>query len=157
MNPWTGLGSLSGISPWSGAGGGWPLTAAGIAPWSGPLAGNAWSTPFTGAINPTGMPGYGSPVGRGIPGGSPLDGRWYGSTGEILELRGNSFRLQNAVTDITGGVRLTGNLISLYSPQTGTSTRYTFVSNGDDLLLQDGSGRVISFHKNPINGALHIF
>jgi hypothetical protein len=161
MSPWSGLGGVPGMSPWSGLGG-WPLNAGGISPWSGLPGGNAWNAPFaggplTGDYSPAGMYGYGFPGGWDGPGASPLDGRWYGSSGEILEVRGNSFRLQNAVTSLNGTLRISDNLINLYSPQTGTMTQYTFVGNGADLLLQDASGQVISFHKNPVGSSLNVF
>ena len=161
MSPWSGISGLPGMSPWSGMGG-WPLNAGGISPWSGLPGGNAWNTPFaagpfTSAYSPAGMYGYGLPGGWDGPGASPLDGRWYGSSGEILELRGNSFRLQNAVTSLDGTLQISDNLINLYSPQTGTTTQYTFAGNGADLLLQDVSGQVISFHKNPVRSSLNVF
>jgi hypothetical protein len=161
MSPWSGMSGVPGMSPWSGLGG-WPLNAGGISPWSGLPGGNAWNAPFaggplTGDYSPAGMYGYGFPGGWDGPGASPLDGRWYGSSGEILEVRGNSFRLQNAVTSLNGTLRISDNLINLYSPQTGTMTQYTFVGNGADLLLQDASGQVISFHKNPVGSSLNVF
>jgi hypothetical protein len=156
MSPWSGLGGWPGMSPWSGMGG-WPLNAGGISPWSGLPGGNAWNAPFTGDYSPAGMYGYGLPGGWDGPGVSPLDGRWYGNSGEILEIRGNSFRLQNAVTSLDGALQVSDNLINLYSPQTDTMSQYTFVGNGADLLLQDVSGQVISFHKNPVRSSLNVF
>jgi hypothetical protein len=159
----SGLGGWPGMSPWSSGPGGMPMNTMGLSPWSGPLAANSWSapfagTPYTGAFNPAAMPGPGVP-GRlsGPPVGTPLDGRWYGSTGEILEIRGDSFRLQNALTTINGSARVTGNVITMFSPRTGTSTQYTFIGDGNDLLLRDATGQVVSFHRNPAKGALHVF
>ena len=48
-------------------------------------------------------------------------------------------------------IRIENNIVNLFSPQTGTVTRYTFVRNQTDLLLQDATGRLLNFHRRPVN------
>lgn len=157
------MSGMTGMSPW----------ASGMSPWSyAAPGGGGWGNPFSGAPAQWWSPGgmnYPVPGGNGLPafnrGAAPvpgpysrqpeedslLGGKWYGNTGEILEVRGNRFRLQAGKTAITGVVRIENNIVHLFSPQTGTVTRYTFVRNQTDLILQDVSGRLLNFHKRPFN------
>jgi len=80
---------------------------------------------------------------------SLLDGRWFGNTGEVLEIRGNRFTLRTSGAAIGGIVRIRNNVIALFSPQTNTTTRYTFLRNQSQLLLDDGSGTVLTFRMHP--------
>ena len=147
---------MSGMNPWTGIGG-MPMASPGMSPW-----GSNWNQPWQGGYGPTypsGMPGYGMPVNRQYPRGYPgrypgqapslLDGRWFGNSGEILEVRGNRFRLQDRQSTINGAVRISNNIVNLYSPQTGTVTQYTFVRNQSELVLQDASGQILAFQLNP--------
>ena len=156
------MNGMTGMSPWT----------SGMSPWSYATPDSGWGNPFGGASTPWWSPGgmnYPLPGASGQPsfnrGAAPvpgpyspqseehslLGGKWYGNTGEILEVRGNRFRLQAGKTAITGVVRIENNIVHLFSPQTGTVTRYTFVRNQTDLILQDGSGRLLNFHKRPFN------
>ena len=123
---WAGLGS-----PWSSMGN----------PWAG-----GWKSPFAAGGYPGAGYGHGSPR-RG--GSYLLEGRWYGNSGEILTIRGNRFRLQTGLLALSGTLRIANNLITMYSPQTKTVTRYTFVRNQSDLFLDDGSGSVLIFRRHP--------
>lgn len=162
---------MSGMSPW-GLGMS-PVSGMGMSPWSAAMPGSTWGNPFTGGasqwMSPGGMyspfPGTGNgmpaftPGGMGVPGSylpqgqgeiaALLGGKWYGNSGEILDVRGNRFRLQAGKTSITGVISIKNNIVKLFSPQTGTVTRYTFVRNQTDLILQDASGRLLGFHKRP--------
>jgi len=147
------MSGMTGMSPWG----------MGMSPWSSAMPGNSWGNPFTGGASPWMSPGgmnYPFPrAGNGVPGGylpegqgaSLLGGKWYGNSGDILEVRGNRFRLQAGRTAITGVIRIENNIVKLFSPQTGTVTRYTFLRNQTDLLLQDVSGRLLSFSKRRAN------
>jgi hypothetical protein len=88
---------------------------------------------------------------------SLLDGRWFGHSGEILEVRGDRFRLVHGQLAVNGVVRIENNIVNLYSQQTGTVTQYSFIRNQTDLMLQDASGLVLSFSKRPINNMVHVF
>ncbi len=148
----------SGINPWSGTSG-FPMSP-GLSPW-----GSGWNQPWQGGYNPVYPPAYGMPVNRSYPYGrypgagiSLLDGRWFGTHGEVLEIRGNRFRLQDEQTTINGAVRISNNIVSLFSPQTGTVTQYTFVRNQSELVLQDASGQILAFQSRPTNrGPVHTF
>jgi hypothetical protein len=178
MSPWSGM---SGMSPWSGMSGMSPWSGmSGMSPWSLPLGSNPWGNPFGGGTAGT-MPGAGAPFnpftgnGQGYPpnfgniapgtwnrgsrswSGSLLDGRWYGSSGEILEIRGNRFRLQQGKIALNGTIRLENDIVTMYSPQTKSATRYTFMRNQSGLLLQDASGNLLRFTNKPVNGIVHIF
>lgn len=165
------MGGMTGLNPWSGYGM-LPSSGMGMSPWSYGMPGSTWGNPFSGGTGPWAIPGgmnYPYPgTGTGAPpynpgnypqqfeGSSLLGGKWYGYSGDILEVRGNRFRLQAGKTAITGVIRVENNIVSLFSPQTGTVTRYTFVRNQTGLILQDMSGRLLGFHKRPVNrgGAL---
>ena len=104
---------------------------------------NPWANAYpSNANNPYTNPGYG---GYQPPPASLLEGKWSGNAGELLEIRGNRFRLQDGRSSINGAIRIENNVVSLYSPQTGTVTQYTFVRNQSELLLQDAAGQVLSY------------
>ena len=86
-----------------------------------------------------------------------LEGKWYGNAGEILEIRGNRFRLKDGQASINGAIRIENNIVSLYSPQVGTVTEYTFVRNQTELILQDATGQVLGFSLRPIGGGTRTF
>jgi hypothetical protein len=163
------MSGISGMNPWSGYGMS-PVSGMGMSPWSSAMPGSSWGNPFTGGTSPwmspggmnypyqgRGMPAFG-PGGTGAPGShqpqgqgaSLLGGKWYGNSGEVLEVRGNRFRLRAGKTTITGVISIENNIVKLFSPQTGTVTRYTFVRNQTDLILQDASGRLLGYHKRPV-------
>ena len=168
MSPW----GMSGMNPWSGYGG-IPLNNMGLSPWSPALAGNPWSNPYSGGYNPFMSPAYTNPYGmrrNGYPAGygvtNPLgqysssgllNGRWYGNTGEILEVRGNQFRLKNRKTVISGTVSIKDNIVNLLAKQTRTVTQYTFARNQSQLILRDAAGQVLVFQQNPLNRGIRTF
>ncbi|MGB5305271.1 MAG: hypothetical protein WBO57_03435 [Gammaproteobacteria bacterium] len=146
--------------------GGWPGGGYGLSPWNA-----GWSGIQNPAVNPgvytqpfMGTP-YGFPYsGKGWygPGGrapfplnnyaqraSLLDGTWYGSSGEILTIRGNRFRLRNGVIVLNGRITLRNNLLTLYTPQTNSTQIYTFARNLTDLVLQDRQGKILTFRMYP--------
>jgi hypothetical protein len=106
------------------------------------------------AINPYANQGYGGYPQRQV---SFLEGKWYGNAGEILEIRGNRFRLQDGQSSIKGAIRIENNIVSLYSPQAGTVTQYTFIRNQTELILQDATGQVLGFSLRPMGGGTRIF
>jgi hypothetical protein len=152
MNPVTGFGSYPGMSPWYGLGS-FPGNATSMSPWSAPMSPNTWSNPFAPGYSP-----YGNGSGYGAaPGAMPsrpvslLEGRWYGQSGEVLEIRGERFRLSHGKYGITGVIKIENNIVNLFSQQTGTVTRYTFLRNQTELVLQDASGMLLNFSKRPGN------
>jgi len=158
MSPWSGMSGMPGMNPWSGMSG-IPGYGTGMTPWSNPMPNNTWSNPFT-----SGYPSYpNTPYNAADYGGqkyrpvSLLDGRWFGYSDEILEVRGNRFRLMQGQYSINGIVKIKNNIVNLYSPETGTVTQYTFMVNQSELMLQDANGQVLSFNKRPVNGAVHVF
>jgi hypothetical protein len=160
MNPATGFGSIPGMSPWSGMN---PATGFGGLPgmsqWGSPSNSNPWANPFMNiypynAINPYGNQGYGDYQQRQV---SLLEGKWYGNSGEILEIRGNRFRLQDGRSTIKGVITIENNIVSLYSPQAGAVTQYTFVRNQSELMLQDATGQVLTFSKKPMGRGMYLF
>ena len=91
---------------------------------------------------------------------SLLDGKWYGNTGEILEIRGNRFRLRNGRMAIKGAATIDNNLLKLYTPRTRSLQVYTFVRNQTGLVLQDINGNVLTFQQHPVAGLsnpVHMF
>jgi hypothetical protein len=158
MSPWSSMSGMPGMNPWSGMGG-IPGYGTGVSPWSNPIPNNTWSNPFTSGYpsypnNPYNAAGYGGQQYRPV---SLLDGRWFGYSGEILEVRGNRFRLMQGQYSINGTVKIENNIVNLYSPKTGTVTQYTFMVNQSELMLQDASGEVLSFNKRPVSGTGYVF
>lgn len=183
MGSLAGLGGMSGMNPWSGMGGwpgtgigGWPGT--GGSPWSLPMGGSPWGAPVPGGFNPAtlsvlgGYPlaggGYGLPVNPSWPrgwsrnpggpyGASLLDGKWYGNTGEVLEVRGNRFHLRSGQYAVKGTLGINNNVVRMFIPKTGSTQIYSFVRNQSSLILQDTSGQVLVFQQNPYSGMVHVF
>ena len=150
MSPWSGMTGVPGMSPWSGMTG-----VPGMSPWSSPMNNNPFTNAYpSNAINPYANPGYGGYPQRQV---SLLEGKWYGYAGEILEIRGNQFRLQDGRSSIKGAVRIENNIVSLYSPQAGTVTQYTFIRNQTELILQDATGQVLGFSQRPMGGGAYTF
>ena len=128
--------------------------------------GDGWSNnPYGGPYSPYSVAPY-SPAGYGYgnrPGGveaapvSLLEGRWFGNSGEILEVKGNRFRLKHGKYTINGAISIENNIVNLFSQETRTVTRYTFIRNQTDLMLQDASGEVLSFKRRPGSGATYVF
>ena len=165
MYPGSGFGGMPGMSPWSGMSS-LPMNSMGANPWSMPFNSSPWGNPSTSpaagaypayANNPYANRGYGGYGGYPPPQVSLLDGRWYGNTGELLEIRGNRFRLQDGQSGINGAIRVENNIVSLYSPQTGTVSQYTFIRNRSELVLQDAAGQVLNYRLQPISGVSHTF
>jgi hypothetical protein len=157
-----------GSSPWSSGfgnpyGGGYP---GGFSP---PFGGSGYPGGFSPPFGGSGYPGgFSPPFGRygpayGNRGAAPpastalIEGRWYGSSGEMLEVRGNRFRLQAGGTGLDGVVGIENNIISMYSPQTNAMMRYNFVRNQTGLLLQGMNGELLPFTRYPSYGAAGLF
>jgi hypothetical protein len=104
-----------------------------------------------------GAPGYRNEVPPPHSSGSALEGRWYGNSGEVLEIQGNRFMLRTGGAGLGGTLSVENNIVNLYSPQTNTVTRYTFLRNQTELVLTDGSGTVLTFSKRPRGGMMRIF
>ena len=165
-SPWSsmspGLGMWSGLGMWPGMGmGSWPGSGFGMNPWSSmPWSGssNPWSSmPWGGGSNPWGTGRQGGPANvpfpvNTAPAAGLLDGKWYGSTGDILEIRGNQFRLRSGQYSVKGVLKIQQNLVLMYTPKTSSQTVYTFMRNQTDLVLQDSSGNILVFQQNPISG-----
>ncbi len=171
MSPWSGM---TGMSPWSGMSPGY-----GMSPWSMPGGNNPWgglpgggypgmfpgsatlpfgNTSYDNTLN-QGIYGPGAWNRNGVPyqGASLLDGRWYGSSGEVLEVRGNRFHLQSGRVGLNGSIAVQNDIVSMYSPQTKTVARYTFMRNQTGLILQDASGAILRYTNKPVNGIVHVF
>ena len=173
MYPWSGMGGWPGSSlgGWPGSTlGGWPGT--GLSPWSLSPGGVPWGPAPTGGFNPANLSGPGGgPFAGGLPGWpggwnrfpgsgygiSPLDGSWYGSTGEVLQVRGNRFQLSNGWNRVQGVLEVGNNLVRMFTPQTGSLQVYTYVRNQTGLVLRDTSGQVFLYRQNPFPGQVHVF
>ena len=133
-------------TPWQGYGAPW-----GMNPWEG------YPSPWQGYAAPRGGYGYApwedSRDWQEIPPpsstSSSVEGRWIGATGEVLEISGDRFRLGTPDANIVGILRIEGNIITMYSPQTNTTTRYNFLVNKAQLLLNSGGGKLLVFRRHP--------
>ena len=83
------------------------------------------------------------------PAASFLDGKWYGNSGEVLEIRTNRFRLSDGRHTVKGVVTINDNLLKMYTPNTKSLQIYTFVRSQTKLVLQDTSGQVLVFKQRP--------
>jgi hypothetical protein len=88
---------------------------------------------------------------------SLLTGRWYGDSGEILEIRGNRFRLHDGQIGVNGIVKVENNIVNLYAEQTGGVIQYNFARNQSELILQDASGQILVFRQRPVDRGLRVF
>lgn len=162
MTGWPAMGGFSGL-------GGWPGSSFGSSPWSLPLAGNTWGYPMSGPgflNNPYGGPrGYpmrrprssaGYPSSARYVSASLLDGKWYGISGETLEIRGNRFRLREGRQSVNGTLKISNNVVSLFTPRTRTVQRYQFARNQTSLVLQDAQGNTLSYYLDPRNSGYPI-
>jgi hypothetical protein len=148
MGMWPGM---TGMGMWPGMAGmgGWPGSGPGMSPWGGMPWGAGklpWGSGWQGG--PGNVP---SPVNT-VPAVSLLEGKWYGTTGDILEIRGERFRLKSGQYSVRGTLKIRNNLVWMYTPQTNSQTVYTFMRNQTELLLQESSGNILVFQKHPIAG-----
>jgi hypothetical protein len=163
-----------------------PFNSFGSSPWSTSSWSSGWGNPFGGAYPggfspPFGSSGYpggfippfgGSRHAPGRSGYGPaywnrgavpypstalIEGRWFGNSGEVLEVRGNRFLLRSGRTALNGVISIDNNIISMYSPQTNTMTRYHFVRNQTGLLLQGMNGELLPFMSYPPDAAGRMF
>jgi hypothetical protein len=169
MGGWPLMNGMSGMGGWplmngmSGMGG-WPGGGVGATPWALPMAGNPWASPM--GINPFAGRGYGLPAGQpwgGIPGrwnaypgASLLEGKWYGTSGEILEVRGNRFVLRNGLTSLAGALDINDDLVKMVTPQTGAVNIYQFARSENELLLEEPGGARLLFYRRPYVAGLPI-
>jgi hypothetical protein len=153
MGGWPLMNGMSGM-------GGWPGGGSGATPWTLPMAGNPWASPL--GINPFAGTGYGLPVGQpwgGIPGrrnASLLEGTWYGTSGEILEVRGNRFVLRNSLTSLAGALDINDDLVKMVTPQTGAVNIYQFARSENELVLEEPGGARLLFYRRPYIAGLPI-
>jgi hypothetical protein len=138
-----------------------PFSSFGSSPWSASPWSSGMGNPFTGGFPGGFSPPYGGSGYPSGPGGygpaywnsgaapyrsaSIIDGRWFGSSGEVLEVSGNRFRLRYGRYTLKGVIKVEHDIITMYSTQTRTVTRYTFVRNQSGLLLQGVNGEVLRF------------
>jgi hypothetical protein len=144
--------------------GGWPGGGFGATPWTLPMTGNPWAAPP--GINPFAGRAYGPIAGQpwgGVPGGwnaysgaSLLDGTWFGTSGEILDVRGNRFVLQNSMTSLAGTLAVDDNLVRMYTPQTGAVNIYQFARNETELVLEEPGGARLLFYRSPYGASLPV-
>jgi hypothetical protein len=137
--------------------GGWPGGGFGATPWTLPMAGNPWASPL--GVNPYPFlgRGYGQRPGQpwgavpggwnAYPGASLLDGKWYGMSGEILDVRGNRFVLRNGMTSLAGALDINDNLVKMYTPQTGAVNIYQFARSETELVLEEPGGTRLLFYR----------
>ena len=166
-SPWSsmspGMGMWSGLGMWPGMGmGSWPGSGLGMNPWSSMPWGagsNAWGgMPWgSGGNTPWGSGWQGAPGNvpypvNTAPAGGLLDGKWYGSTGDILEIRGDRFRLKSGQYSVKGVLTIQQNLVWMFTQKTNSQMVYSFMRSQTELLLQDSSGNILVFQQHPIAG-----
>ncbi len=150
MTPWSGLygNPLShGFSPWSMASPMSPatgmtpfgMTTPGAMPWQQTPANPFWGAPFQGG----GMSGA-APGPR-----SPLDGRWQGRTGEILEIHDGRFRITRGAQESREGIidRIDDGRLSMRDPGSGVSRSYEYAVDEGRLVLRDAAGNLLLYRQ----------
>lgn len=132
---------------WNAFTGGTDLTpGGGFSPYSippGPWAPDPWSGAAPLPSPPGVPPPSGATAGR-VPG--PLEGRWIGEAGDMLEFRGERFRLTaQGRGQLTGTFLVQQDRLALYVPREASSRVYRFERRRDYLALQDDGGQVLLF------------
>jgi hypothetical protein len=158
-SPWGLMSPGMGMWPGMAGMGGWPGSGFGLNPWGSMpwgAGGNPWGNMPRGSA-PWGSGWQGGPAGmpfpvNTLPAVALLEGKWYGSTGDILEIRGERFRLRSGQYSVKGLLRIQDNLVLMYTPQTNSQTLYSFMRNQTELLLQDASGNLLVFQQKPVAG-----
>jgi hypothetical protein len=155
-SPWGAMSPGMGMWPGMAGLGGWPGSGFGMSPWSSMPWGGGSSSPWSNTM-PWGSAWQGGPANmpfpvNTVPAVSLLDGKWYGSTGDILEIRGNRFRLKSGQYSVKGILNIQDNLVWMYTPKTNSRTVYTFMRNQTDLVLQESSGNILIFQQRPFAG-----
>jgi hypothetical protein len=149
--PWS-WGTLPGVSPWSGLSGVTPQLP-GQSQWQqlfqgmpqqrpgDPLRGYSAFTPGPG-LNRGSTTRYNA--------GSPVNGVWQGNSGEILLVRGQSFRLYVGRDNYSDGrLALLGNRLVLANPSTGISREYEYAAHEGRLVLRDSDGNLLLYRRVP--------
>ncbi|MGB5259545.1 MAG: hypothetical protein WBO34_03370 [Gammaproteobacteria bacterium] len=146
--PWNSFGGTpwnSYASPWGGS----PWSSYGYSPWGGTPWDSYGYSPWDAQANWQEVPPPNSTI-------TLLEGRWFGQSGEVLEISGERFLLRADGGSLGGSVRIKGNIMNMYSPQTNTLTRYTFMYNPSELVLNDGRGVLLTFRKHPAD-VVHVY
>jgi hypothetical protein len=148
-DPWSSAAGLPGMSPWSapGVGGYSPWSMAGRPPWSMPGPGGR---PPLGMMPPPGIPGGipGLPAGRAGSSATPLEGAWQGTNGEVLQFRGDRFRLvAPGQGEVKGTCMVYGDRLVAYVPDADTARLYRYELRGSLLALADEEGQVLLFRR----------
>lgn len=101
-------------------------------------------------VHPWRSPGYRSREGWPGGGGSAatgLDGRWVGSAGDLLEIRGNRIRITRPGQErMEGMLERRGDQLVVYS-RGGAASTFQFERRGQFLALRDPSGRINLFRQ----------
>jgi len=132
------LGQGSGLGPWSSS------SPWGVMPGMGGLAGQGlpftdpWSARSSQGAWP---PGMGTTVARG------LDGQWRGTGGELLSLRGGTFRIQGSGQMASGRYMIVGDQFIAYCVQAKKICQFRFERRGNRLALQDPNGQGYLFQR----------
>ncbi|HEB95323.1 MAG TPA: hypothetical protein ENI96_02690 [Sedimenticola thiotaurini] len=145
MNPWSLYNPMANpmgnVNPFG-------MTTPGSMPWP-QMPGSAPANPFWG--NTYQAP----PAGGGTlppPARSPLDGRWQGRSGEILEVRDGRFRIYQDADSYREGVidRVDDSHLSMRDPASGVSRDYEYAVNEGRLVLRDDAGNLLLYRQiNP--------
>jgi len=140
-----------GLDKSTGSGSDWwrsgPSEAFSSSPWSQGWPGMMSSMPGTAAGQDwmRQMPGANMPW---FPGSTAaLDGVWQGASGEMLEIRGDRFRLAAGAGYVEGWLRTKGNVLSMRTAQTNTTRTYEYATSQGRLALRDVYGQLLLYRK----------
>ena len=82
----------------------------------------------------------------GYPGSGALEGTWVGRAGDILEIRGDRFRISDGAGRTSAGTLvLRDNYVGFYDPQTGAARQYEFATQEGRLALRDETGMLLLY------------
>ncbi len=123
------------------------------------FSGSPWNQTWPGMMSS--MPGAtaGQQMMRQMPGSnspwyplaaSELDGVWQGQGGDLLEIRGDRFRLAGgAGRHIEGQLRTQGNVISMRNARTEATRSYEYAVHQGRLALRDPYGQLMLYRRVP--------
>lgn len=151
--------AMNGTTPWESPG----TWAAAPSPYvpprpSAPWGWNGFSPPaaWAGGGYPFADPRHGLPGRREIAGAAAkrgqtrlnLSGIWQGTSGDVLVIRGNRFRIHNADgLHRDGTFQVVGSQFFAYAPRSGVTRRYELAQRGNRLALRDSEGQVLLFER----------
>jgi hypothetical protein len=139
MNPMNGLNPMNSLNPMGGSyypyPGNWP-NLGNSQPWNFGNGGDQWSMQsfFPGTLNLFGSTG--------------IDGYWYSSNGETLQIQGNRFRLTSTDNrQLEGLIQTRDNYLAMHNPLNQVTNLYEYAYDNDRLVMKDPQEQLFLYRR----------